>query len=148
MGRTAARAVGRTAGEGSAIGWAFRAFAALTVALVLVQAALAGRGLYGDPGVISLHGWLGNVTFAAAIAQVAVGFGGLRRGAVGRSEAGLSLLLLALIVAQLGLGYVGRERAGAAAWHIPNGVLTFGVAAAILALAGTPAGRRETDPTA
>lgn len=141
-------AAGRTAGDGSAIGWAFRAVAALTVGLVLVQAALAGHGLYVDLGVFSLHGWVGNVTFVAAIAQVAVGFGGRRRGGVGGVEAGLSLLLVALIVAQLGLGYVGRERAGAAAWHIPNGVLTFGVAAAILALAGTPAGRRETDPTA
>jgi hypothetical protein len=42
--------------------------------------------------------------------------------------------LLALTFAQVGLGYVGRETAAAAAWHIPNGVAIVALASYQLAL--------------
>ncbi len=121
----------------------FRWIAVTTAALVMVQALLAGRGLFVDVGLIEVHGWVGNATFLAAIAQAALAVAGWRGGTLGRAEVVLSSLLVALIVAQLGLGYSGRESAGAASWHIPNGVLIFGVNSATLALALGE--RRRTD---
>jgi hypothetical protein len=111
-----------------------------TAALVLVQAVLAGRGWFVDLALIEIHGWVGNATFLTAIGQAALAFAGWRRGTLGRAEVVLGGLLVALVVAQIGLGYSGRESAGAASWHVPNGVLIFGVSAASLALA--LAGRR------
>ena len=111
----------------------FRWVAALTAVLVLLQALLAGRGMFADPGLLETHGWVGNVTFLAVLAQVALAYLAGRRGAFGGLELGLSALLLVLVIAQLGLGYSGRESSAAASWHIPNGVLIFGVTAALLA---------------
>lgn len=121
--------------EAALVARGYRWAVALTAALILVQAVLAGRGLFVDLGLIEAHGWLGNATFLAAIAQTGLAFAASRRGGVGRPEVGLSGLLVLLTVAQLGLGYAGRESAGAASWHVPNGVLIFGVAAATLSLA-------------
>ena len=133
----------RDAANGTAVAQGYRGVVVATAALVLVQAVLAGRGWFVDLGLIEVHGWVGNVTFLGAIAQAALAFAGWRGGALGRAEVVLGALLVALIVAQLGLGYSGRESAGAASWHIPNGVLIFGVDAATLALA--LAGRRRPD---
>lgn len=113
----------------------FRWVAGVTAVLVLIQAALAGRGWFlNDPDLIDLHGWVGNATFVAAIALAALAYAAHARGALGRLELGLSALLVVLVVAQLGLGYGGRENGDAAAWHIPTGVLIFGVTAALLGL--------------
>ena len=40
----------------------------------------------------------------------------------------LATALLAGLFGQTGLGYVGRDTAAAAAWHIPLGVTLFGLA--------------------
>jgi cytochrome b561 len=97
--------------------------------LVLVQAALAGQHLF-EGSDISLHGALGNATFALTIVGVVL--------AVVRRCDGLvfaaAVALLALAFAQVGLGYVGRETTAAAAWHIPTGVAIFGLATFQLAL--------------
>lgn len=113
----------------------FRGVAVVTAVLVLVQALLAGQGLFVDTGRIEVHGWVGNATFLAAIALLAAAFAAWRRGTLGRSAVVLSAVLLLLTVAQLGLGYSGRESSAAASWHVPNGVLIFGVSAALLVLA-------------
>lgn len=103
-----------------------RAHAALAVAvaaLVLAQAVLAGRALFGTWS-ITVHGVLGNATFALAIATVAAAvIARLRRHTVV-----VAVLLAVVVAAQVGLGYAGREQPEAAAWHIPNGVLAFGLA--------------------
>ncbi len=39
-----------------------------------------------------------------------------------------SAVLALLLTTQIGLGYAGRTSLNAAAWHIPNGVLSFGIA--------------------
>lgn len=92
-------------------------------ALVLVQAALAGQHLF-EGSSISLHGILGNVTFALTLIGVVLTV--MRRGdGVAFSVA---VALAALAFAQVGLGYVGRETTAAAAWHIPVGVTIFGLA--------------------
>ena len=115
--------------------WATRGFrwlAAVTALLVLVQAVLAGRGMFDDPALLETHGFVGNATFVAVLALVVLAFIAGRRGAFGRLELGLSVLLLVLVIAQLGLGYSGRESSAAASWHVPNGVLIFGLTAALL----------------
>ena len=126
---------GRTPTAGFDAARAARWAAAVTTVLVLVQAVLAGRGWFVDVGLIEVHGWVGNATFLAVVGQVVLACAARNRWAAGRAELGLSALLLVLVVAQIGLGYGGRESSAAASWHVPNGVLIFGVTAAILALA-------------
>lgn len=100
-----------------------RIVALVVAVLILVQAVLAGRHLFG-PGGIALHGVLGNSIFLLGIALVATAVLGPRD----RVVVGASTLLMLLLTAQIGLGYAGRESLSAAAWHIPNGVLSFGIA--------------------
>ena len=100
-----------------------RAAAQLIVALILIQAFLAGRFLFGG-WTITVHGIIGNATFAVAavLAVVAV----VRRADVVAVLTPVALALL--LTAQIGLGYSGRTSLGARAWHIPSGVLSFGIA--------------------
>jgi hypothetical protein len=106
-------------------------------AIVLVQATLAGQHLF-EGASISLHGILGNVTFALTALQV--GLVVARR--TEAREFVLAVTLMALAFAQVGLGYVGRETAAAGAWHIPVGVAIFGVACYQLAgVRGAPRDR-------
>lgn len=113
---------------------AYRACSILAALLVLGQAVLVGQGLYGgDLGLIGVHGWVGNASFVVVIGLVGLAVVGRRGGDLGTADLALSGLLLLLMVAQMGLGYSGRQSALAAAWHIPNGVLIFGVVAGILA---------------
>ena len=92
--------------------------------LVLVQATLAGQHLFEGSDVIKLHGILGNVTFALTVLGVMATFVATRGDGV---AFGVAVALMALAFAQVGLGYVGRETATAAAWHIPVGVTIFGL---------------------
>ncbi|MGK2949673.1 MAG: hypothetical protein ACSLFP_13960 [Acidimicrobiales bacterium] len=97
--------------------------------LVLVQASLAGQHLF-DGQSITLHGILGNITFALTVLGVVL--------AVVRRQPGLvfalAVALVALSFAQVGLGYVGRETLAAASWHIPVGVTIFGLSTYQLAV--------------
>jgi hypothetical protein len=110
---------------------ALRAFTVVTIVmavLVLAQAALAGRFLnYSAENLRTLHGTLGNIVFLLAIVQlVLVLVAGIRS----RTRAALlsmSVTLLVLVAAQVGLGYAGRAQALPASLHIPNGVLIFGL---------------------
>ncbi len=97
--------------------------------LVLAQAALAGQHLF-DAQSITLHGVLGNVTFALTVVGVVLVV-------VRRQPAivfALAVALVALSFAQVGLGYVGRETLAAASWHIPVGVAIFGLSTYQLAV--------------
>jgi hypothetical protein len=104
----------------------YRIAAVVTVALVLLQALLAGRWIGKlDEDYLNLHEIVANLVFLAVLA-----LGGLAI-ALGVPAAwktrfvGLHALLVVLVVAQIGLGYGSRE---AIAWHVPNGVLIFGLA--------------------
>ncbi len=122
----------------------FRVLAVVVAALILVQAFLAGQWWFQNQvGAISIHGWLGNSAFLGAVLLVILAFVGMRRsgGGWGRAELVLSIVLVILMTAQLGLGYSGRASATAASLHIPNGVLLTMVSAALLALAWRPAAR-------
>jgi hypothetical protein len=93
---------------------------------------LAGRGWFLDGDVIKIHGYVGNATFLLAVALATLGLAATRSIRVVLPLA----LLVILTTVQIGLGYAGRDSATAAAWHVPNGVLIFGlsVLAAVSAL--------------
>jgi hypothetical protein len=104
------------------------ALASLVVAGVLLQAALAGRHI-ADDASISLHGAVGN---AVLIGQFAVMAALARRRAPYAALVSAGLLF-GLLVAQIGLGYMGRDTARVVAWHVFNGVALFGLASVQLA---------------
>lgn len=103
--------------------------------VVLVQAAMAGQHLYGGEDIIELHGYLGSGTFLLALANVPLALA-VRKG--DGVAFGLAVALVALTFAQVGLGYVGRDTAEAAAWHIPLGVVILGLASYQLSLLRAP----------
>lgn len=104
--------------------------------IVLGQAALAGRHLF-EGSSISVHGILGEVTFALTVLGVVLA---VARGCDGLVF-GVAAALAALAFAQVGLGFVGRDTAAAAAWHIPVGVTIFGLTTYQLALLTLRGGR-------
>lgn len=109
--------------ERAGLSLAHRALVTIIPVLVLVQAVIAGQHLF-EGASISVHGILGNITFALTVVGVVLAV--VRRsGALGFF---LSVSLAALSFAQVGLGYVGRETTAAAAWHVPVGVTIFGLA--------------------
>lgn len=112
-----------------------RWLAVLAAVLVLIQAVLIGQGLYPslDQGMVGLHGTLGSVSLLAVIALTVLAVLSARRGEGSSIVTGLSVITLILVVAQLGLGYVGRRNGVAASIHIPNGVLIAGLLFAIAA---------------
>jgi hypothetical protein len=93
------------------------------VALVLVQATLAGQSLFGSAD-IAIHGYVGNASFLAGLVIAVLAF--VARMPGWAFAAGVATLCL--LFAQTGLGYVGRESAAAASWHLPLGVAIFGLA--------------------
>jgi hypothetical protein len=107
---------------------ALRFIAPLVPLAVFIQAIFAGQGLFEDTDLLDIHGGLGNLTLLLAVIQAVLillaGFRGRARAAL----VGMSLLLVALIVVQLGLGYSGRDGGQAAAIHVPTGLLIFGLA--------------------
>jgi hypothetical protein len=120
----------------------------LVVVLILVQAMLAGQSLFW-PASITVHGFVGNATFALAVVAAFVALAAKVPVWVLSIDALLGLLLFF----QTGLGYVGRDSTLAASWHIPLGVTAFGLAVAglvgaILVLVGVRALAGPGDPAA
>jgi hypothetical protein len=113
--------------------------AALTIALVLIQAVLIGQALYiGDASRLALHGYLGNVSFLAAVVLAGLLIFASRRREAPRAALALGALVAVLMIAQIGLGYSGRGGGWPAAIHIPNGVLIVGLLAALLTVTFVP----------
>lgn len=112
----------------------FRWIAVLSTVLVLVQAFLAGRGLSLNHKFIDYHGMLANAIFLIVVVQlvllVAIGIPGI----AGKRLLAMNAVLVLLILMQTGLGYSGRTDLDARAWHIPLGVLIFGLTVAIAGL--------------
>jgi hypothetical protein len=113
----------------------FTYVSALTVLLVLLQAFMAGRGIFLRPDLLKDHGNLGSVTFVSVLAQALLAFAIGVAGPLRNRLLILNFALVLLMAVQLGLGYSGRDSATAAAWHVPNGVLIFGLVCFNLALA-------------
>ncbi len=110
----------------------FRIASLITAVLILVQAALAGRGWFVDYDLIEVHGYVGNATFIVAIGLLGIAFNGYKRGALDRTDLIISVITLVLVVSQIGLGYGGRESTVAASLHWPNGVLITVLTAVLL----------------
>ena len=102
-----------------------RWIAGTIAALVVLLAVLAGRFLFLGESIIELHGYIGNGLFFLTLVNLALVF---RTTSHGPTVAVAGLIAL-LAFAQVGLGYVGRETADAAALHVPNGVLLMGLSA-------------------
>ncbi len=111
-----------------------RWLAGLAAALVLIQAALAGQWLAGNAAMIETHGWIGSGTFLLTILLAGVSLLGWRQGRFGLKPFVVSVAMVLLVIAQLGLGYAGRSSAAAVSMHLPLGVLIFGALLAIFAL--------------
>ncbi len=113
---------------------AVRWISAITTLLVLLQAALIGQALYmGDMSLAAVHGWLGSGSFILAVLLVGAALLGVRSGELPRSVIIHGVIVVVLMVAQLGLGYMGRRGGFPAAIHIPNGVLIAALLAALVA---------------
>ena len=97
---------------------------------IFVQALLAGR--WASSGTMpGLHELVANFLFLLGAALVVVAFFARRQDAGAPSFIlWFSLALLVLIVAQIGLGYTARDNPDMRAWHLPLGVLLFGVGVA------------------
>ena len=104
-----------------------RILAPLITLMVLIQAVFAGRGLFINTDNFDIHGYIGNATFLLVAVQTALAFFAGFRGRTRATLLGTSVVLLILVIAQIGLGYSGRDGGQAAAWHVPNGVLIFGL---------------------
>lgn len=119
---------------------AVRWLSALTAVLVLVQAVLIGQALYvNGMSTLALHGWLGSGSFLVAVVLTGMAFLSYRRGEVSSSAIALGALIVVLMVAQIGLGYSGRQGGWPAALHIPNGVLIAGLLSMLVTMSFTPA---------
>lgn len=117
---------------------------------LIVQAWLASSGFYQiKPDRVDAHEMAGNVFFLVAAIQLVLAFLAAQRRLVPRSLIVVSALLLLDVVAQLGLGYSGRDSANAMALHLPNGVLLMGLCTSSVAIVwGFSLTRRvERDPS-
>ena len=109
---------------------ALKGVAGLFAAPMLVQAFLAGRGWFLDFDLIDVHGTVGTVIWLVALLQVALAFAVFGPAGLRAPATLLAAATLVLVTVQLMLGFAGRDSATAAAWHVPNGVLIFGLATA------------------
>ena len=122
------------------LGRVHRVVAEVLLALILAQAVVAGHYLFGDWS-IRLHGFMGNGSFLLGLVLLGIAVVGHRD----RTRLVLSAVLVAALFAQTGLGYVGRETADAAAWHVPLGVAIFGFTAFLV---GRPVAAAPATPAA
>jgi hypothetical protein len=113
----------------------YRWLTMLTPLLALMQAILAGQGWFEDRDFFDVHEIMANIFFLVVVVQLVL-TGMLKiRGPLSRQLLIMNGILLVLTFMQIGLGYAGRETAQAAAWHIPVGVLIFGLSGAIHSMA-------------
>lgn len=112
----------------------YRWLVMLTSALVLLQAVFAGRGLWLNHRFIDYHEILANMLFLVVVVQAGMTFAIGIPGSLGKRLLGLNVALVVAVLVQIGLGYSGRTEMEAAAWHIPLGVLIFGLTVAIAAM--------------
>ena len=112
----------------------YRWLVVLTAGLVLLQAALAGRGLWLEPNLIDYHEILANVFFLVVVGQLALTLYLGIPGTLGKRMLWLNAALVLLTLVQIGLGYSGRTELEARAWHIPLGVLIFGLWVAVASM--------------
>lgn len=111
----------------------YRWLALLIAVLIFAQAALAGRFLFVDHDAVDIHQAVANGLSVLVIVHVALVL--VTRTKWSRRVPVLTALLAILVIVQTGLGYAGRESADVLAIHVPVGVLAFGVASLLVAVA-------------
>jgi hypothetical protein len=104
--------------------------AGLFAALMLVQAFLAGQGIFEDPDFIDVHRTVGMVVWLVALLQVGLAVAVFGQAGLRSPVTILSAVIFVLVTVQLMLGFASEDNTAAAAWHIPTGVLIFGMATA------------------
>ncbi len=111
----------------------YRWLALLIAVLIFAQAALAGRFLFVDHDAVDIHQAVANGLSVLVIVHVVLVL--VTRTKWSRRVPVLTALLAILVIVQSGLGYAGRESADVLAIHVPVGVLAFGVASLLTAVA-------------
>jgi hypothetical protein len=106
--------------------------ALLTGVVILIQAFMAGRFLYGLSDLVEEHGLVGNLTFLLAIVLVVGAWLGRQALVMTNAELILSVAILILVVAQLGLGY--SKSTSASALHVANGVLVMALTSILIGI--------------
>jgi len=104
----------------------YRLVAVVTVVLFIVQAILAGQFIGGEHGDLKdIHGVLGDVLILIVAAQTVIVF-------LARRTFGIGLVMhnLAMFVITIVQNFLGREGNDQIEYHIPLGVLLFGMACA------------------
>jgi len=101
--------------------------AASIMVLVVAQAALAGQFLYRDAGALGVHRVIAEVVPVLALALVLVSRWPARQAPPSSRLPRVAAAILVLVIAQTGLGFVGRNSTFAAAVHVPLGVVIFGL---------------------
>lgn len=103
---------------------------------VLLQAVLAGQGLFNSkPDLITGHGNVGDILVAVTIVTAGIAIYGRNRKLLSSGTVVRNLVTVVLMVVQLMIGYATRDSSNAIAWHIPNGVLLMGLTTANAVLA-------------
>ncbi len=130
-------------GAGSGLVTGLKITAAFLALGLLVQAWLGSSGFFNrEPDLIAIHEMLGNLFFLGAVVQIVLAFVATQKNLAPKALLHVSGLILLASVAQIGLGYAGRENAGAMAWHLPNGVLLMCLCTLSLVLAWNRTGER------
>jgi hypothetical protein len=105
----------------------YRAVAILSAILFIVQPILAGQFLFnGHSGLKDVHRIIGDILILTVAGQLLAGFLARRTFGIGLVMHNAALLFLTF--AQVGLGEAGRDHSSQLAYHVPLGVLLFGMA--------------------
>ena len=109
----------------------------LTLLLVLLQAILAGQGWFEDRDYFDIHEMVANIIFLVVVVQLVLTALLKIQGPIGRTLLIMNGVLLVLVIVQIGLGYAYTEGETdqAGAWHIPLGMVIFGLSGAIQGMA-------------
>ena len=111
----------------------YRWMALLIAILIFAQAVLAGRFLFVDNDAVDIHQVVANFLSVLVVVHVALVL--VTRKKWSQRVPVLTALLAILVIVPTGLGYGGRDSADVLAIHVPVGVLSFGVASLLTAVA-------------
>lgn len=120
----------------------YRWLAVIVFILAAAQPVLGAFGFFENRDYMAFHEILANALFPLALLMLGLSIvaGFQRRGRMML----WSFILTALIVSQIGLGYSTRSDASLTAYHIPAGVLVFGVALLVVLMSYGMRLNRET----
>lgn len=125
---------------------AYRWLATTFALFIVVQGWLGSNGAFnGTPWMVTGHGHLANAMFLMIIVQTVLSWLLYGKLLITMREVALNVVLVALTIAQIGIGYSTRN---GEIWgtmvsvHIPNGLLLMALSTAAALLAWDISGRR------